>query len=160
VSAALEGYERTARLLTETFGYRLIDEFGNRFRFVSADDSAPGRIVDLLCQPDSAMGRVAAGSVHHIAFRAKDEAEQLQWRKRLVDLGYNVTPVVDRTYFHSIYFREPGGVLFEIATEPPGFTLDEKVEELGTHLRLPLWMESARGQIEQILPPVRVPTKS
>jgi glyoxalase family protein len=160
VSAALEGYERTARLLTETFGYRLIDEFGNRFRFVSADDSAPGRIVDLLCQPDSATGRVAAGSVHHIAFRAKDEAEQLQWRERLVDLGYNVTPVVDRTYFHSIYFREPGGVLFEIATEPPGFTLDEKVEELGTHLRLPLWMESARGQIEQILPPVRVPTKS
>jgi glyoxalase family protein len=160
VSAALEGYERTARLLTETFGYRLIDESGNRFRFVSADDSAPGRIVDLLCQPDSAMGRVAAGSVHHIAFRAKDEAEQLQWRKRLVDLGYNVTPVVDRIYFHSIYFREPGGVLFEIATEPPGFTLDEKVEELGTHLRLPLWMESARGQIEQILPPVRVPTKS
>jgi len=160
VSAALEGYERTARLLTETFGYRLIDDSGNRFRFVSADDSAPGRIVDLLCQPDSATGRVAAGSVHHIAFRAKDEAEQLQWRKRLVDLGYNVTPVVDRTYFHSIYFREPGGVLFEIATEPPGFTLDEKVEELGTHLRLPLWMESARGQIEQILPPVRVPTKS
>ena len=160
VSAALEGYEKTARLLTEAFGYRLVDESGNRFRFVSADDSAPGRIVDLLCQPDSAMGRVAAGSVHHIAFRAKDEAEQLQWRKRLVDLGYNVTPVVDRTYFHSIYFREPGGVLFEIATEPPGFTLDEKVEELGTHLRLPLWMESARGQIEQILPPVRVPTKS
>ena len=160
VSAALEGYERTARLLTETFGYRLIDESGNRFRFVSADDSAPGRIVDLLCQPDSATGRVAAGSVHHIAFRAKDEAEQLQWRKRLADLGYNVTPVVDRTYFHSIYFREPGGVLFEIATEPPGFTLDEKLEELGTHLRLPLWMESARGQIEQILPPVRVPTKS
>ena len=160
VSAALEGYERTARLFTETFGYRLLDESGNRFRFVSADDSAPGRIVDLLCQPDSAMGRVAAGSVHHIAFRAKDEAEQLVWRKRLVDLGYNVTPVIDRTYFHSIYFREPGGVLFEIATEPPGFTLDEKVEELGTHLRLPPWMESERPQIEQILPRIQVPTKS
>ena len=116
VSAALEGYERTARLLIETFGYRLIDEFGNRFRFVSADNSAPGRIVDLLCQPDTTMGRVAAGSVHHIAFRARDETEQLQWRERLVDLGYNVTPIIDRTYFHSIYFREPGGVLFEIAT--------------------------------------------
>ena len=72
VSAALEGYERTARLLTDSFGYRLIDESGNRFRFASPDDSAPGRIVDLLCQPDTAMGRVAAGSVHHIAFRAKD----------------------------------------------------------------------------------------
>jgi glyoxalase family protein len=160
VSAALEGYEKTARLLTEAFGYRLVDESGNRFRFISADDSALGRIVDLLCQPDTAIGRVAAGSVHHIAFRAKDEAEQLQWRERLVDLGYNVTPVIDRTYFHSIYFREPGGVLFEIATDPPGFTLDEKVEELGTHLRLPPWMESARLQIEEILPPIHVPTKS
>jgi glyoxalase family protein len=160
VSAALEGYERTARLLTETFGYRVVDESGNRFRFVSADNAALGRIIDLLCQPDAAMGRVAAGSVHHIAFRAKDQAEQLQWRERLVDLGYNVTPVIDRTYFHSIYFREPGGVLFEIATEPPGFTLDEKLEELGMHLRLPPWMDSARSQIEQILPRIEVPAKS
>ena len=159
VSAALEGYERTARLLTESFGHRLVDESGNRFRFVSADDSASGRIIDLLCQPDMAMARVAAGSVHHIAFRTKDQAEQLQWHEHLVDLGYNVTPVVDRTYFHSIYFREPGGVLFEIATEPPGFTLDEKLEELGTNLRLPAWMESARSEIEQILPPIRLPTK-
>jgi glyoxalase family protein len=160
VSAALEGYERTARLLTESFGYRLIDESGNRFRFASSDDSASGRIVDLLCLPDTGVGRVAAGSVHHIAFRAKDEAEQLKWREHLVDLGYNVTPVIDRTYFHSIYFREPGGVLFEIATEPPGFTLDEKVEELGTHLCLPPWMESARSQVEEILPPIQVPGKS
>lgn len=158
VSAALEGYERTARLLTDTFGYRLAGESGNRFRFVSADDSAPARIIDLLCQPDAAMGRVAAGSVHHIAFRARDQAEQLQWRERLVDLGYNVTPVIDRTYFHSIYFREPGGVLFEIATDPPGFTLDEKLEELGTHLQLPPWMEATRSQIEQILPPIHLPT--
>jgi glyoxalase family protein len=159
VSAALEGYERTARLLTDVFGYRLIDELGNRFRFASADDSAPGRIVDLACQPDTAMGRVAAGSVHHIAFRAKDEAEQVHWRERLVDLGYNVTPVIDRTYFHSIYFREPGGVLFEIATEPPGFTLDEKVEELGAHLCLPPWMESRRSQIEEVLPRIHVQTR-
>jgi glyoxalase family protein len=160
VSAALEGYERTARLLTESFGYRLIDESGNRFRFAAADSSASGRIIDLLCQPDTAMGRVAAGSVHHIAFRAKDDAEQLQWREHLVDLGYNVTPVIDRAYFHSIYFREPGGVLFEIATEPPGFTLDEKLEELGMHLCLPPWMESSRSQIEQSLPAVQVPAES
>jgi len=159
VSAALEGYESTARLLTDSFGYRLIEESGNRFRFTSPDDTAPGRIVDLLCLPDTGMGRVAAGSVHHIAFRAKDETEQLDWREHLVELGYNVTPVIDRTYFHSIYFREPGGVLFEIATEPPGFTLDEKLEELGTHLRLPSWMESARSQIEEILPPIQLPTK-
>jgi glyoxalase family protein len=78
VTAALEGYERTARLFTESFGYRLVDESGNRFRFASPDESAPGRIVDLLCKPDTAMGRVASGSVHHIAFRAKDQSEQLQ----------------------------------------------------------------------------------
>jgi glyoxalase family protein len=160
VSADLEGYERTARLLTDTFGFRLIDNFGNRFRFVSADDTAPGRMVDLLCLPDTSVGHVAAGSVHHIAFRAKDEAEQLQWREHLVDLGLNVTPVIDRTYFHSIYFREPGGILFEIATDPPGFTLDEKLEELGNHLRLPSWYESSRSEIENILPPIHLPAQS
>jgi catechol 2,3-dioxygenase-like lactoylglutathione lyase family enzyme len=160
VSAALEGYERTAQLLTESFGYDLAKESGNRFRFVAPSESGPGRIVDLLCMPDSRAGHVAAGSVHHIAFRAKDDHEQLQWREHLVELGYNVTPVMDRTYFHSIYFREPGGILFEIATEPPGFTLDEKLEELGTHLRVPPWLESARTQIERILPPIQVPSKS
>jgi glyoxalase family protein len=159
VSAALEGYEKTAHLLTDTFGYRLIEQSGNRFRFVSRDENAPGRIVDLLCLPDSSVGRVAAGSVHHIAFRARDEQEQLQWREQLVELGYNVTPVIDRIYFHSIYFREPGGVLFEIATEPPGFMLDETIEELGMGLRLPPWLESARSQIEKILPPIHVPYK-
>ena len=160
VSAALEGYERTAQLLTESFGYDLAKESGNRFRFVAPSESGPGRIVDLLCMPDSRAGHVAAGSVHHIAFRAKHDHEQLQWREHLVELGYNVTPVMDRTYFHSIYFREPGGILFEIATEPPGFTLDEKLEELGTHLRVPPWLESARTQIERILPPIQVPSKS
>jgi glyoxalase family protein len=159
VSAALEGYEKTARLLTDRFGYRLVEESGNRFRFGSCDDIAPGRIVDLLCLPDSGVGRVAAGSVHHIAFRARDEQDQVQWREQLVDLGYDVTPVIDRTYFHSIYFREPGGVLFEIATEPPGFTSDETIEELGTGLRLPPWLESARQQIQEILPAIHVPHK-
>jgi glyoxalase family protein len=157
VSAALEGYERTAKLLTESFGYRLVEESGNRFRFVAPGESGPGRVVDLLCMPDSRSGAIAAGSVHHIAFRAKDDAEQLQWREHLVELGYNATPVIDRTYFRSIYFREPGGILFEIATVPPGFTLDEKLDELGMHLRLPSWMESARSQIERVLPPIELP---
>lgn len=159
VSAALEGYERTARLLTETFGYHLVEQSGNRFRFAAPSDASPGRIVDLLCTPDGRPGNVAAGTVHHIAFRARDDAEQLQWREHLVELGYNVTPVIDRTYFHSIYFREPGGILFEIATEPPGFTLDETIDELGSKLRLPSWMESARLQIERVLPAIEVPTK-
>ena len=159
VSAALEGYEGTAQLLTASFGYRLAKESGNRFRFVAPSESGPGRIVDLLCMPDNRTGHVAAGSVHHIAFRAKDDNDQLQWREHLVELGYNVTPMIDRTYFHSIYFREPGGILFEIATEPPGFTLDEPIEELGSKLRLPPWMEAARSQIEQVLPPIALPAK-
>ena len=133
--------------------------FHSVFRFASHDDTALSRIVDLLCLPDSGVGRVAAGSVHHIAFRARDEQDQLQWREQLVDLRYDVTPVIDRIYFHSIYFREPGGVLFEIATEPPGFTVDETIEELGTDLRLPPWLESARSEIEKILPPIHVPHK-
>ena len=159
VSAALEGYEKTASLLTDSFGYRLIDQSGHRFRFASQNDAAKGRIIDLLCLPDGHAGRVAAGSVHHIAFRARDQKEQLEWREHLVALGYNVTPVIDRTYFHSIYFREPGGVLSEVATDPPGFTLDEKMEELGKSLRLPTWMESARPQIERILPRIKLPGK-
>jgi glyoxalase family protein len=160
VSAALEGYEKTSRLLTGTFGYCLIEESGNRFRFTSGDDTVPGRILDLLCLPDTGIGRVAVGSVHHIAFRTRNQQEQLRWREELVNLGYNVTPVIDRIYFQSIYFREPGGVLFEIATEPPGFALDERLEEFGARLHLPPWLESARPQIEKILPPIQLPGKS
>ena len=159
VSIALEGYEQTATLLTETFGYRLVERLNNRFRLAAPSEAGAGRIVDLLCRPDGSPGRVAAGSVHHIAFRARDDAEQLVWRERLVDLGYNVTPVIDRTYFHSIYFREPGGVLFEIATDPPGFTLDESLEELGDQLRLPPWLEPTRSQVEEVLPAIKVPAK-
>ena len=157
VSIALEGYEQTAKLMTETLGYRLVEQLNNRFRLAAPSEAGAGRIVDLLCRPDGSPGRAAAGSVHHIAFRARDDAEQLVWRERLVDLGYNVTPVIDRTYFHSIYFREPGGVLFEIATDPPGFTLDESLEELGNQLRLPPWLEPTRSQIEEVLPAIKVP---
>jgi glyoxalase family protein len=159
VSIALEGYEQTAKLLTETFGYRLVEQLNNRFRLAAPSEAGAGRIVDLLCTPDGSPGRVAAGSVHHVAFRARDYAEELVWRERLVDLDYNVTPVIDRTYFHSIYFREPGGVLFEIATDPPGFTLDENIEELGNQLRLPPWLEPTRSQIEEVLPAIKVPAK-
>jgi glyoxalase family protein len=159
VSAALEGYEATAKLLTEAFGYRLFDDSGNRFRFAAHDETAAGRFIDLLCMPDAHPGRVAAGSVHHIAFRARDDKEQRLWRERLVELGYNVTPVIDRVYFHSIYFREPGGILFEIATDPPGFTLDEDLDQLGQSLRLPPWLEPARSQIEEVLLPIVIPQK-
>ena len=159
VSAALEGYERSAQLLTEVFGYELAQEEANRFRFSARHITGAGRTIDLLCMPDTQPGRGGAGTVHHIAFRTPDVASQRVCREQLVELGFNVSPVMDRTYFHSIYFREPGGILFEIATDPPGFTADEPVEELGTKLCLPHWMEDARPQIEAVLPPIALPIK-
>jgi glyoxalase family protein len=109
-------------------------------------------VVDLLCEPDSIQRpRPGTGTVHHVAFRAKDEEQQLEWREKVAELGFNVTPVLDRQYFRSIYFREPGGVLFEIATDPPGFTWDEEAAELGTNLKLPKWLEPSRERIEQRL---------
>jgi glyoxalase family protein len=98
------------------------------------------------------------GTVHHVAFRVPDDETQLALREEVAALGYNVTPVLDRNYFRSIYFREPGGVLFEIATDPPGFAADEEVEHLGENLKLPPWLEPQREQLEEALPPLRVPT--
>ena len=101
-------------------------------------------------------GHISAGTVHHVAFRAADEADQLAWREAVAGADLYVTPVLDRQYFRSIYFREPGGVLFEIATDPPGFTRDEPVESLGTALKLPPWLEESRSRIEAVLPPIEV----
>ena len=159
VSATLEGYERSAKLLVEVFGYELAQEEANRFRFSARNTTGPRRMIDLLCMPDTQHARGGAGTVHHVAFRTPDDASQRACREQLVELGFNVSPVMDRTYFHSIYFREPGGILFEIATDSPGFTADETVEELGNKLRLPPWMEEARAQIEEVLPPIALPAK-
>ena len=97
------------------------------------------------------------GTVHHLAFRAASEEEQLARRSEIEAQGFGITPVIDRQYFHSVYFREPGGVLFEIATDGPGFAIDEPVSELGTHLRLPPMYEPDRLRIEAALPPLRLP---
>lgn len=145
--------EGTAKVLTETLGFRLEEEGEERFRFAAGADGRGSR-VDLHVQPAAERGVISAGAVHHVAFRAADEAEQLAWRARVEAAGLAVTPVLDRQYFRSIYFREPGGVLFEIATDPPGFTLDETRETLGTRLRLPPWLEPQRGEIEATLPPI------
>src|SRR4051794_34174837 len=125
-------------------GLRFVGEEGNRFRFVAGDGGA-SKIVDVLCSPDAARGLVSAGTVHHIAWRTPDAEQQLRWRSILVGLDYDVSPVMDRTYFESIYFREPGGVLFEIATDPPGFTVDEPIEKLGQGLKLPPMYEAMRS---------------
>lgn len=146
---AEEGYERTAALL-EVMGFQLVGNEGARYRYRASDD--PASIVDLLCAPDGRPGRLGVGTVHHIAFRTPSDEEQSAWREELVDRGFNVSPIMDRIYFHSIYLREPGGVLFEIATDPPGFALDEAPEQLGTRLMLPPWMESNRSELDARLP--------
>jgi glyoxalase family protein len=157
VTLALEGYEHTASLLEEAMGIEFArDEDDRRFRYQSDGDL--GFTIDLLCQPSRNRGQTGVGTVHHVAFRARSDEEQEAWRDALIDRGLDVTPVIDRKYFHSIYFREPGGVLFEIATEEPGFTVDEAYEELGTTLTLPAWLEDNREEIETYLPELDVPT--
>jgi glyoxalase family protein len=146
------GFELTSKVL-EKMGFAVAGNEGNRYRFAAAS-GALGSHIDVLVQSELMYGRMGAGTVHHIAFRAKDDAEQLKWREEIKALQLNVTPVLDRTYFHSIYFREPGGVLFEIATDPPGFALDEPVETLGETLKLPPWLEKKRAAIEEFVPPI------
>ncbi|HEY0513350.1 MAG TPA: ring-cleaving dioxygenase [Thermoanaerobaculia bacterium] len=145
--------DATEPVLGGTLGFRRVGEEGDRVRFEAPAGGAGAR-VDVLASPTAARGHVSAGTVHHVAFRAADEADQLAWRQAIDDSGLYVTPVLDRQYFRSIYFREPGGVLFEIATDPPGFTRDETVETLGSSLKLPPWLEPSRPQIEAALPPI------
>jgi len=149
------GCEGTVPLLTEILGFVPVQEHGSRSRYQIGQ--GPGSIVDVVCFPNSQPGRIAAGTVHHVAWRTPDDDQQLAWRELLAETGLHVTPVMDRQYFHSIYFREPGGVLFEIATDTPGFTLDEKNDLLGSELKLPPWLESQREEIERRLPPLKVP---
>jgi glyoxalase family protein len=158
------GYERTAALLTDTMGFRLVGQEQNRFRYESPHSHAghsqageAGRVIDVMCTPAAPEGRVAVGTVHHIAFRTLNDAQQRQWLAKISGLRYNVSPIMDRVYFHSIYYREPGGILFEIATDCPGFAIDEPVERLGQTLQLPPWMEAQRAKIEAALPPVHLP---
>lgn len=157
VTISEEGHEDTAKLLTDVMGFQPAGGEQNRFRYRAAGDGFAST-VDLLCVPDARRGELGAGIVHHVAFRTPDDAQQLAWRNQIASLGFNISPVMDRTYFHSIYYREPGGVLFEIATENPGFTSDEPAAQLGTRLMLPPWLEPHRAQIERIVPPIRLPS--
>jgi glyoxalase family protein len=149
----------TAELLTGGMGMAAAGEQGERFRFAASGGGAgdPGTLVDVVADPSLGRGQVAAGTVHHVAWRVPGDREELELREALIGRGLGPTPVVDRHYFRSVYFREPGGVLFEIATDPPGFTVDEPVAELGSALRLPPWLEPQRARIEAALPPIEVP---
>lgn len=144
------GLAATEKVLAE-MGFDRAGEEGSRYRFRAAGEGLASR-VDVLVTPQMSRPRTGAGTIHHIAFRNADDAAQLEWRKKLEGIGLDVTPVMDRTYFHSVYFREPGGVLFELATDPPGFALDEPRESLGEALKLPEWLESKRQLIEKRLP--------
>jgi glyoxalase family protein len=142
----------TARVLTEVFGWREDGREHDRHRFRCADGLL-GAAVDLLVRADD-LARVGVGSVHHVAFRAADDAAEIAMATRARAQGLRPTDPIDRLYFRSVYFREPGGVLFEIATDGPGFTADEPKESLGTSLRLPPWLEARRAEIAAALPPL------
>jgi glyoxalase family protein len=146
----LNDIKPTAGILTEVFGYTLIDKQVNRYRYATTA-SETANIIDLVELPAEQRGIVAGGTVHHVAFRVKDDEAQMEMREKILAKGLNITPQIDRNYFHSLYFREPGGVLFEIATDNPGFMVDEPLEALGTHLKLPTQFEPHREAIEKHL---------
>jgi glyoxalase family protein len=151
VTLSLQKIEKTAEVLTDLFGYQLLAQEGNRYRFMT-DAIANASIVDLLEEPGGALGRNAAGTNHHVAFRVANEAIQMDYRELILRKGFQITPKINRDYFYSLYFREPGGVLFEIATDNPGFTVDEPLENLGMSLRLPKQHEALRTNLENTLP--------
>ena len=150
----LDRLDATQTLLVEGMGLTRVQQDGNRHRFGMADADAPGHLLDVLVDPSTPTGQAGSGTVHHIAFRTQDSREQQVWRQRLGQHGLSVTDIQDRKYFRSIYFHEPGGTLFEIATDPPGFTVDEEPRQLGTTLKLPARYEPLRQRIEKQLQPL------
>lgn len=150
ITLTLNNIKATADILTDIFGYTLVSQSVNRYRFET--DAVPdAQVVELVELPAGSPGIVAGGTIHHVAFRVPDDAAQMYFREKIVAKGLNITPMIDRNYFHSLYFREPGGVLFEIATDTPGFYVDETDEQLGKNLMLPKQYEAEREKIEAFL---------
>ncbi|MBP2000738.1 glyoxalase family protein [Paenibacillus shirakamiensis] len=145
--------DKTQHLLEHTMGLTRVGEEAGLVRYRSIGDI--GNIIDINMQPVP-WGQGGSGTIHHIAWRAKDDADQLAWREWVEENGYSPTPVVDRQYFNAVYFREAGGILFEIATDTPGFDNDEPTEQLGQKLMLPEWFEPHRSEIEANLLPFEV----
>ncbi|MGH7679237.1 MAG: VOC family protein [Gemmatimonadaceae bacterium] len=150
--------DETERVLVDTLGFSPVTSLEATRRFAAGDRGA-GTIVDVRTVGGFVAGQPGGGTVHHVAFRAADDKTQLALRSQVVQSGHQPTPVIDRNYFHSVYFREPGGVLFELATDTPGFAVDEPVESLGQQLKLPEQYEPNRAEIEAVLPPIHLPTK-
>lgn len=159
VELSVSKEDATAGMLTEGLGLSFSTQDSNRLRF-AAGEGGPGALVDVLVTPDVPRGLVAAGTVHHVAWRAPDEPTQKAWREELVDKGVHVTSILDRQYFRSIYFREPGGTLLEVATDEPGFAIDEPLLELGRALKLPPWLEPRREDIQAMLPKLNLPAEN
>lgn len=150
-SLMLRTVTETANVLTQVLDYKFVAKEGNRHRYQS-ETVTNAAIIDLIEAPGESPAINAGGTIHHIAFRVKDEETLMKYREKVIKHGLHITPKVDRNYFFSLYFREPGGVLFEIATDNPGFSVDESVSELGTNLKLPAQYEASRSQIEKVLP--------
>ncbi|HEY3742791.1 MAG TPA: ring-cleaving dioxygenase [Bryobacteraceae bacterium] len=138
----------TADFITSLLQFTPVAEHGNRTRYLTG---GPG-FLDIETVPDQRRGSSGAGIVHHIAFRTPNDETQKAWHEKIASSGHSISPIMDRNYFHSIYFREPGGVLFEIATDPPGFAVDEPASQLGQSLKLPVWYEERRAELEASLP--------
>lgn len=153
VTLWLDELEPTAELLTQHMGYTAAGNEGDRYRFIG-DTNAPGHVVDIIHRPGKMQAGFGAGSIHHIAFRVPNDEKQLEYQSAIREAGFRITEVMDRNYFHSVYFRELGGVLFEIATDTPGFAIDEPAATLGETLRLPEWYEPDRAAIEGSLLPI------
>lgn len=154
VTLSIAEVEATFAFLEKEFGFERVGEEGNLTRFAAAG-GGPGQLVDIRNDATEERGKNGIGTVHHVAWRIENDENLLEMRRHLVeDLGFKVTEVKDRNYFHSIYFRMPGHVLFEIATIPPGFQVDEDLENLGRELKLPAWEETNRTQIESVLPKI------
>ncbi|MFL5493214.1 MAG: ring-cleaving dioxygenase [Gemmatimonadales bacterium] len=156
VTLTVRSPDATLELLTGLLGWRVAGRDGERIR-VAVADGAPGQLIDIVPAPAAAAGINGLGTVHHVAMAVATGEEQRRLRQELIALGYKVTEVLDRNYFQSIYFREPGGVLFELATVQPGFTVDEPLGALGTTLKLPAWEEPNREAIEAALPAISIP---
>ena len=153
VTMVVRSPSRTLELMTGLLGYRIVNEMENRTR-VAAGGAAAGHVIDVVTDPGASAAVNGLGTVHHVAMAIATDDEQARLRAELLQMGLLVTDVRDRCYFKSIYFREPGGVLFEVATIQPGFTADEDLGSLGRGLKLPPWEEPSRAIIEAKLPAV------
>jgi glyoxalase family protein len=159
VTLVVRRAEPTVAVLTGPMGFRSAGEYtldGSQVQVFETGEGGIGAEVHLVVRPDLPGAQTGIGGVHHVAFRTPSDEEHREWQRLLTRAGLAVTKVIDRYYFRAIYFREPGGILFEISTDGPGFTADEDLAHLGEHLSLPPFLEPRRAEIEAVLPPLQV----